>query len=265
MECDSYKPEEHGKIIVVLDFDGTLYRGLFARLFNGIANVDMLIMLCIYSLTEFTRFYNLVRAGYKVMRLRYSTMRSYRKNQLSLSDADALVVEAFVKEVLLHVTPAKLTQTVGVVAKYCYKSAWTALASVRDCCDFFVVSKSFDCLLKQVSSIALGHDICLQYAGTSLCYNTSGWKIGNMVTKAGKAARVSSFLKKNNYSRAVIIGDTEDDIAMSKAAADHLGKEKVTLIAFKPCDKVIATTADYRVGSWSVAGPLLQFLADQLE
>ena len=54
------RPAAH-KVLVILDFDGTLYRGLCPALCRGIANADLLVVLCLISLSQPRRFFRLMR------------------------------------------------------------------------------------------------------------------------------------------------------------------------------------------------------------
>ena len=250
------RPATH-KALVILDFDGTLYRGLCPALCRGIANADLLVALCLINLSRPYCFFRLLREAMRLQKLQRRLNRAYREKRLSLSSADGRLIRFFVHRILPCCTPAALDRAAALVSRLCYPSAWRALSAVRDDCDFAVVSKSFDFLLEKVRQRAAAHDVHLQVVGTRVRCGDIGWRVEVSMTREEKALRVRELLTDRAYGRAVVIGDTEDDIGMRKAAAEILGAENVTLIALNAKDREIAGAADVSYPSWRPVGAFL--------
>lgn len=250
-------PAAH-KVIVVSDFDGTLYRGLCPALCHGIANADLMVAICLANLPRPRRFCRLLREAMRLHKLRRRLIRAYKENRLSLSRADGRLIRFFVHRILPHCSSAALDQAAALVSRLCYPSAWRVLSAVRGDCDFAVISKSFDFLLEKVHQRAAAHDVHLKVVGTRARRGNAGWRVETPMTREDKAFQVRALLMGEAYSRAVVIGDTEDDIGMRDAAAAVLGAGNVTLIALNAKDNEITGSADVSCPSWKLAGAFLR-------
>lgn len=246
------------KIIVVLDFDGTLYRGLCPVLCHGIANADLMVAICLANLPRPRCFCQLLREAVRLWKLQRRLTCAYKENRLSLSRADGRLIRFFVQRILPHCSTAALDKAAALVSWLCYPSAWRSLNAVRDDCDFAVISKSFDFLLEKVRQRAAAHAVHLKVVGTLARRGNAGWRVEVPMTREDKAFQVRDLLKGKAYSRAVVIGDTEDDIGMRDAAAEVLGARNVTLIALNAKDNEITRSADVSCPSWKLVGTLLR-------
>ncbi len=251
------KPTAH-TAIVILDFDGTLYRGLCPALCRGIANADLLIALCLINLPRPRRFFRLLREAARLQKLQRRLTRAYKEKRLSLSRADGRLIRFFAHRILPCCTPAALDRAATLVSRLCYPSAWPALGGVRGDCDFAVVSKSFGFLLEKVRQRAAARGVHLQVVGTRVRCGGAGWRIEVPMTREEKALQVRELLIGGAYGRAVVIGDTEDDIGMREAAAKALGAASVTLVALNAKDNETAGAADVSCLSWRQVGTFLR-------
>ncbi|HRU18990.1 MAG TPA: haloacid dehalogenase-like hydrolase [Kiritimatiellia bacterium] len=251
------RPAAH-KAIVILDFDGTLYRGLCPALCRGIANADLLVALCLINLSRPRCFFRLLREATRLQKLQQRLARAYTEKRLSLSSADGRLIRFFTHRIMMCCTPTVLDQAAALVSRLCYPSAWRALSAVRGDCDFAVVSKSFHFLLEKVRQRAATRGVHLQVVGTRVRCGGAGWRIEVPMTRAEKALQVRELLMGRAYDRAVVIGDTEDDIGMRDAAVKVLGAESVTFIALNVKDNEIKSAADVSCPSWRQVGAFLR-------
>lgn len=251
------RPAAH-KVLVILDFDGTLYRGLCPALCRGIANADLLVALCLISLSQPRCFFRLMREAVRLQKLQRRLTRAYEEKRLSLSSADGRLIRFFVHRIMPYCTPVALDRAAALVSRLCYPSAWRALRAVRSGCDFVVVSKSFHFLLEKVRQRAAACDVHLRVIGTRVRRGDAGWRVEVPMTREEKAFQVRELLMDGAYGRAVVIGDTEDDIGMRDAAAEALGAESVAFIALNAKDNEIEGIADVSYPSWRLVGVFLR-------
>lgn len=242
--------------LVILDFDGTLYRGSCPLVFNGIANADLILMLCLQRLFRPARLAPLLGAGIRLAFFERRTYRAYREGRLSLSEADRRLVAFFEERVLADCGRAELDRAAAAVSRGCYRAAWRCLGGLKDRCDFVAVSKSFTFLLEQVRRRASAYGIDLAYCGKQFGASSGG--ASSVVIRDDKRERVTALLTAGGYRRAAVIGDTEDDIVMRDAAVDALGASAVVFICLHAKDARVAGAADRRFSSWRQAGKFLE-------
>lgn len=255
MEGSKMKRDTVNKTIVIMDFDGTLYRGSCPLLFHGIANADLMMALC---LTNVTSFRQLTREAVSLWHLRRRTTSAYQRKILTLSEADARLTRFFVKRVLGRCTPASIDRASALVSRLCYGSVWRELAGIRNPCDFVVISKSFEFLLEQACQRASAHGVTMKISGTRVSRSDKGLYIETIMTREGKAQQVRDLLSQGAYRRAVVIGDTEDDIGMRDAAVETIGADAVVLLALNAKDKHISEAAEHSFSSWRSVGKFLR-------
>lgn len=242
--------------LIVLDFDGTLYRGSCPTLFRGIANADLLGVLCVLRMFSPKRLGRLVSEAIQLWRYERRTRREYQSGRLSLSEADRRTVRFFEERVLPSCTRAELNKAAAVVSRLCHRSAWRCLSGARERCDCVVVSKSFDFLLRQVALRAAECGCELRCFGNRAgC--VGGGEAQSVLVRSDKADRVRALLGDGGYRRAVVVGDTEDDIVMRDAAVAVLGASAVSLVCMNGKDRRIVAEADRRVTSWREVGVML--------
>lgn len=246
------------EIVLITDFDGTLYRGSCPFLFRGIANVDLMVALCVLNVFKVKRLCRLLAGMVRLRRQERRVRRDYGLGKITLSDADEQQVRFFADQLLAHCETADLDRAARVISGLCYKAAWRSFGALKDRCEFVLVSKSFEFLLEQVSKRAAGHGIKLDYHGNKAGYGVPAMLKDSVVRREDKHSLTRELLTHRHYKKAIVIGDTEDDIAMMDAAVEVLGKSNVLLISMNAKDPKIAGAADQSVTSWTAAGAFVE-------
>lgn len=245
-------------VVLIADFDGTLYRGSCPFLFRGIANVDLTMALCLLNLFKVRRLFRLLAGLVRLRRQERRLRRDYGAGKLTLSDADEQQVRLFAATILAHCERADLDRAARMVSGLCYRSAWRCLGGLKHRCEFVTISKSFEFVLEQVVKRAAGHGITLGYHGNKAGSGTAVMARGSVIRKEDKFLVTKALLTHRRYEKAIVIGDTEDDMAMRDAAVDVLGKSNVLFISMNAKDPKIAGAADHAVTSWTAAGALIE-------
>ena len=113
-------------------------------------------------------------------------------------------------------------------------------------------------MLEQVGKRAAGHGIDLAYHGNKAGYGAAAVVRESVIRKEDKFLLTKALLTRRHYEKAIVIGDTEDDMAMRYAAVDVLGTSNVLFICMNAKDAKIAGAADHAVTSWNAAGALIE-------
>gem|GEM_PF-2924431 len=217
-----------------------------------------MVVLCLLNVFKIKRFFHLMLGVAKLQRLERRLRREYRTGEMALSYADQQLVQFFVAHILAHVEKPDIDRAARVVSGLCYKAAWHCFGMLKARCDFVIISKSFEFVLAKVSQRASGYGIEMGYYG-----NKSGDgddmtpPQGSVRVKADKQVRVQALLASRSYKKAIVIGDTEDDIVMRDTAVEVLGKSNVVFICMYAKDQKIADAADQSFTSWQAAGTYL--------
>lgn len=246
--------------MLITDFDGTLYRGSCPFLFRGIANADLMVALCLLSVFKTKRFFRLLLGMFKLRRLERRLRREYGTGKMTLSDAEEQMVRFFVAHILAHGEKTDIDRAARIISGLCYKAAWRCFGVLKVRCDFVIVSKSFEFLLAKVSQRASWHGIEMGYYGNKAGDSDLPPLQGSVRVKADKRVRLQALLASRSYKKAIVIGDTEDDIAMRDAAVEVLGKPNVVFICMNAKDKKIIGVADQSFTSWQAAGAYLEHI-----
>lgn len=245
-------------VVLIADFDGTLYRGSCPLLFRGIANVDLMMALCLLNLFKVKRLFRLLAGMVRLRRQERRLRRDYGLGKTTLSDADEQQVRFFAANILAHSERTDLDRAARMVSALCYRAAWRCLDGLKDRCEFVTISKSFEFVLAQVGKRAAGHGISLAYHGNKAGYGAAATVRKSVIRKEDKFLLTKALLTHRRYEKAIVIGDTEDDLAMRDAAVDVLGTSNVLFICMNAKDAKIAGAADHSVTSWNAAGALIE-------
>lgn len=252
---DTSAPKE---VLLVTDFDGTLYRGSCPFLFRGIANADLMGVLCLRNVFKVRRLFRLLAGVVRLRRLERRVRHAYRAGEQTLSDADGQLVKFFGTHILSECERADIDWGARLISGLCYRAAWRCFGALKDRCDFVIVSKSFEFLLEKVSRRAARYGIEMRYCGNAAGYGASPPQPHSVITKEDKRVRIQALLAGRSYKKAIVIGDTEDDIAMRDAAAEVLGKPNVLFICMNAKDPKVAGAADQAFTSWQAARAFLE-------
>ncbi|MDD3545311.1 MAG: haloacid dehalogenase-like hydrolase [Kiritimatiellae bacterium] len=240
-------------VLLITDFDGTLYRGSCPFLFRGIANADLMGALCLRNIFKVRRLFRLLAGMIRLRRLERRVRHAYRRGEKTLSDADEQLVKFFETHVLAGCERADIDWCARLISGLCYRAAWRCFGALKDRCDFVIVSKSFEFVLEKVCRRAARYGIEMRYYGNAAGYGTPATRPDSVITKEDKHVRIRALLANRLYRKAIVIGDTEDDIAMRDAAVEVLGKANVLFICMNAKDPKVAGAADQVFPSWRAA------------
>lgn len=248
------------KTIVIMDFDGTLYRGAFPSLCRGIANADLMALILFANLLRPSRFTKVLSAAGQLWRLERRLRRAYEARLLNLAEMDRRLIRFFARRVLPLCSPGTLEWSANLISHLCYPSAWRLFRELGGICDFVIVSKSFDFVLEKVGERAIARGLSFKIMGTQTSFDAKGWHLKTPMTGKHKKSRVRGLLQTGAYGSAVIIGDTEEDADMKDGALSVLDARNVVLIALRAKDECIAENANVSLPSWRSVGFYLRDL-----
>lgn len=244
--------------LLILDYDGTLHKGLFPPLFKGRANADIGVMLLLRKLWNPLATLRLLSSLIDIFLLELMVSEEYRRGRLSLSDAEEKLIRRFASIVLGRCEAPEIARAADSVAKLCHDDAWPVLRLLQTKTGMTVVSKSFELLLEKVAALAdARHGVYLEFHGVRLG-DSGEIQADSIISKLDKGRKTREIIGKGHFKKALVIGDTEEDIAMLDAAAEELGRENVLFIALSPKDARIAGAADIRAKSWKDIESMLQ-------
>jgi hypothetical protein len=243
--------------VLITDFDGTLYRGSCPFLFRGIANADMGLTLFFLNILNPKKlpwlFFNLFRLFFyeKFMRFRYKT------GSLTLSELDEKLIRFFAKNILAVCSPDDLDNAASALSSLCYGDAWIFFKEIKNKSSLAAVSKSFEFLLEKVKDTAAEHSLEMEIHGVK--FENRSIKEDSVLTKENKFNKVKELLNGSpHFQKALILGDTEDDIAMKNAAIEVLDKSNVFFAAVNPKDRKVIAESNAAFKSWKdlLASPI---------
>jgi len=113
--------------LLLTDFDGTLYRGLCPALTRGVANADLALALCLFSLPAPARCVGALVALARIARLERALHRRYRAGEMSLSDMDEQLVRRFAGDMLARCAAPTIARAARAVSHLCHRDAWPVL------------------------------------------------------------------------------------------------------------------------------------------
>lgn len=249
---DFLKNSVVGNTILIADFDGTLHRGFCPFFFRGIANADLGIALLALNFFRIKKSVPLFNKLFRLWLLERQLRKDYKSGKISLSAADEELIRFFASNILSICDEKDIQKASSLAAGLCYKGAWESLGEMKGKCSFAIVSKSFEFLLKKVCERAVeNHGISVEYHGVKTGKNFMDISESSVISWASKYNKVKELLAVRSFEKVIIIGDTEDDIAMKDAAVDAVGKSNVLFFAVNPRDKKITLSCDKAFNSWS--------------
>ena len=246
-------------ILLITDFDGTVYHGLCPYLSRGIANVDLALALSLLNIFKIRRFFRLINGILQLGRIEKRLRSEYVLGKINLSEADEQLVRFFASNVLAHCESKDIERAACMISRLCYRDAWRSFVILKENCEYAIVSKSFEFLLAEVIRRASdGYGLKIEYHGIKSGSGLSVIQKDSVVRKEDKYSRVKALLGCGNFKKAIVIGDTEDDIAMRDACVELLEKSNVLFISMNAKDHKIAGTADKSFRSWKSLGLFLE-------
>lgn len=240
-------------VLLVCDFDGTLYRGLCPFLGRGLSAADLGILLCLSRspLRALCIAASMCRLMVLMVRLRYR----YIRGRIPMSRMDRILVHFFVRWVLRAVPPADLDRAARMISGLTYPSARACIREISPGIRAAaIVSKAFAPVLKAVAD-KLSHLVAGNWIthGVQLVSH-SPLEIDrdrSVLSRRDKYERLQRLLDQfRDVRRVLVVGDTEDDIAMADSARERLGPDGVFLIAVHAKDPKIRRACDLDPGNW---------------
>lgn len=244
--------------LLIIDFDGCFYRGLCPFLFRGIANADLGIALLILNIQRPKIFLRLLINLIRLFRMEWDLHKAYKAGRLNLSIVDEQLIRFFSSNILASVRGKDIKRASKLICKLCYKGAWKFLCEIREKSSVVIVSKSFEFLLNEVKETATKkYCVNIEAYGVNIC--ECGISADSIISRESKYRKAKELLKNNpRFQKAIILGDTEGDIAMRDAAVKAIGKSNVFFIAVNPKDKKIIYASDKAFNSWKALKPFLE-------
>jgi phosphoserine phosphatase len=231
----------------VCDFDGTLYRGWFSRLTNGISNTDLFVQVLLRS-SGWRHAGRLIRGGWRIRRLHHRLREQYRKGELPRGEKDAQCVNAF-RRLLRQESNEWVIRWAGrALANGLDRRAVQALRRWVEPADrVLILSKAFLPVLLPVAlrlSAHLGRAV--EVIGNRLDRDDG------ILRTEDKERELRAFLAGNTCANAVVLGDTDEDIGMRDVLVQ--AGLSTRLVAVAPKDDRIRAAADTVLASWRHAG-----------
>lgn len=241
--------------LLVTDFDGTLYRGVIPAWSRGISNVDLGLFLCLLHTNKPVRWLRVLAGCIRTRLLERTLTSEYKAGRITLSDMDSKLIEFFSLHVLRESLPSRIEKAADLLSSLCYHDARVVLELLQNgvgC--ILIISKAFSFVLdvsvswlkQKVKAEILWHSVCLQPA--------SWWRIdrrNSILTRNDKSVCLRTFFQNNpRFTRAIVIGDTEDDIALYETAHSCLDAEKVLTVSIQAKDDKIEAASKFSFSSW---------------
>jgi len=247
-------------MLLVCDYDGTLYRGIFPPLGRGFSAADLGILLCLSWSPA--RALRIAAAMSRLMILQFRLRYRYIRGRIPMSRMDRILVHFFVRWVMRAVPPTDLERASRLISGLTYPAA---RACLRRLCPRIhaaaIVSKAFEPVLNaaagRLSHLVPGgwitHGVRVE-AHSPLEIDRQN----SVLSRRDKYERMQQLLNRfGNVRRVLVVGDTEDDIAMAEGVRDRLGAESAFLIAVHAKDPVIRRASDLDLRNWRILRRLL--------
>jgi len=247
------KQEHADSILLVCDYDGTLYRGIFPPLGRGFSAADLGILLCLSRspLQALRIVAAMSRLMVLLVRLRYR----YIRGRISMSRMDSILVHFFVRWVMRAVSAKDLEIAARRISGLTYPAARACIRNLAPRIHAAaIVSKAFEPVLsaaaRRLSALIndkwTTHGVCVvAHSPMEIDRNAS------VLSRRDKFERMQELLNRfPRVRRVLVVGDTEDDIAMAEGARDRLGGDGAFLIAVNAKDPVIRRASDLNLRNW---------------
>ena len=251
------------RTLCISDFDGTFYRGLWPQRLRGISNVEFGFFLWLLHTGSWKKS-GAIRRSLLYLRRESKNVYGHSDNKgKQLSDLEQPMIEAFSENVLCHCHSRVASKAGSWTARFCYSDAIKAMISIQSYVgSIFFISKAFPMVLNAVKNRLHkgGVEIPVLYRGIAL-KDHPWWQIdptSSVLNWEDKKEALAHFAEENpRYKRAIIFGDTEDDVALFRQGAELWGEENVLLICLYPKDDCIRQEATVVLNNWGCVRKLL--------
>ncbi|NOY81500.1 MAG: hypothetical protein GXP31_10910 [Kiritimatiellaeota bacterium] len=249
-------PADAARRVWITDFDGVLHRGLAPRWTQGISNAEFGLAYCARHAKCPARFLQIARGLGRVSRLRTRLERKRQSGDYTLGETEALLLRCFVEHVLRPGLPVHVRPAAEWTVRFCDPDALVVLRGIRDrTAAVAVLSKAFapvlaaaaDRIAAECGRKPICHGIPLEYSPECRIRESDA-----IVTGADKARCVRQLLAgRSEWTSAVCVGDTEEDVPLFGAVREVLGRKNVLCIALPARDAAIGSAADVCFRSWA--------------
>ena len=249
--------------LLVCDFDGTLYRGIFPPLGRGFSAADLGVLLCFSrSPARAVRVaFSMFRLMILLARLRYR----YIRGRIPMSRMDRIMVHFFVRWVMQRIPPEDIERASRRISRFTYPAARSCLKRMSHYIHgAAIVSKAFEPVLNaaadRLSPLVPGgwitHGVRVaSHSPVDIDRDTS------VLSRQDKQDRMHRLLDHFPcVTQVIAVGNSEDDIGLMEGARDHLNPDKIFLIAIHSRDMGIRSACNLNLRNWRALLRLLKHL-----
>jgi len=231
---------ENKKQVVLTDLDGTLHRGLWER---GASYFDLAALVAV-------QYWKQPKEALDFVKRCYCLYDFYKcnKGMLPKDIIETKLVKRFCDFVLGGVSESYVHKATRFLPFFAYKKAKESLLKIGKSADITIISKA-------LCDVLLAYKRWFLKRGKQIAIFGNGLKTEHGVVSEGTYSILTRQDKKlfATYSllgseRALIFGDSEDDIGMSYAA-EELGIQHI-MVAVNPNSKELEQRADVLIYSW---------------
>jgi len=254
---------DSARTVWITDFDGVLYRGMFPHWTQGISNAEFGLAFLALHAAHPVRSMRILRGLVHVGRLRTRLYRGYRAGKYTLGETEEVLIRRFVERVLRPGLPERIRPAAYWAARYCDQDALGALCEVRrKVAAVVVLSKAFAPVLAAAGERMrneCGVDPILRGIPLTAAPELRIGEDDAVLTARDKSDYVHRLaVQHSEWTRAVCVGDTEEDTPMFEAVREVFGRGNACCIAVPARDPVIREAADTVFESWEAFGQALR-------
>jgi phosphoserine phosphatase len=240
---ESAPPTGSSGTLWVCDFDGTLYRGWLSRFTHGISNTDLFFQILLRS-SGWRHAGRLISGGWQIRQLHRGLRERYQRGEIPLGEKDAQCINALRR--LLHEESNEwaIRWAGRALANGLDRRALAVLADwVKPNDRVLILSKALLPVLLPAALNLSSHLAC----PVEVIGNRADRDDGILRTE-DKERELRRFLASDTCTRAVVLGDTEEDIGMRDVLVTQ--GLPTHLIAVAPKDARIRDAADTVLPNW---------------
>ncbi|MFH1638681.1 MAG: hypothetical protein ABIB71_09720 [Candidatus Woesearchaeota archaeon] len=230
--------------VIVSDFDGTIHKGLWERKLGGISNADLAILTTFYlPLAQVP--------GYVARNMKFFLYEKKKRpsNIEDISQFQEMLILRYYNEVIKGTPKKPIEKAASLLPELSYPTSKRCLIELRKhSSKAVIISKTIDIILEPYCRWFQKRGAGVSHRGNTLIFDNKKLKgvIGE-VTRIEDKKRVSAE-EIHGFERAIILGDTYQDVGMFEAAED-LGIDCLK-VAIQPKQEELVKRSDVVVYSW---------------
>ncbi len=235
--------KDHKNQAILSDLDGTIHRGLYPRKLHGASYADLSIFLGFYlGLTQLEKH---IRCNLKIYK-DYNSLTEQKRPQTLIEKE---LILTYCNDLLLGLDSRTVEKAARWLPFIAYRKAKQSVKKMAKQSRMMIITKAIEPTMIGYVEWFYNRGSNIRFESNVLYttdYIIEGlWKPGILCT-SDKYYRAKKYL--DGKKRAVIFGNTSEDLAMHNAAKD-LGLESI-MIAVHPRDKQVEEEADVIMRSW---------------